>query len=294
MAVLTIVMLSQSNDASLDLISKMNDFDGEDAPIKLLLETLVQLYVEITGSNEHTTAEVFKTPSPYKKQRDFSNPDSYHMFEKLHKQEADLIYYKDLVMTQKQQLDDTEDKLLAMKRDLDSKTTQLEKLSFINKDFQNKANIGMLEFLELELKNKENQLASLHARLDEKQKEYVTKLEHYQHIFNEQTSRIKELEDHNFELRQKVQESKAHGGLRSEDMTKISQELEGLETELKNEKEKSRRLHEDLFKEKDRLMHLEIKSSDIERQNVDLQLRINDLESKVEEQESNISKLEVN
>lgn len=196
-------------------------------------------------------------------------------------------------MTQKQQLDDTEDNYLGMKRELESKTVQLEKLSFINKDFKEKANIGMLEFLELELKNKENQLTSLHARLDEKQKEYVNKLENYQQIFNEQTSRIKELEDSNYELRQKTHENKAQGSFKSEDLDKLNQELHSLETELMNEKDKSRKLHEDLFKEKDKLMRLEIKSSDIERQNVDFQMKINDLESKVEEQESNISKLEV-
>lgn len=194
---------------------------------------------------------------------------------------------------QKQQLDDTEDKCMAMSRELESKTVQLEKLSFINKDFKEKANIGMLEFLELELKNKENQLASLHARLDEKQKEYVTKLENYQHIFNEQTTRIKELDEENFHLRQKTQESHAQGSFKSEDMAKINQELQDLESELITEKEKSRKLHEDLFREKDKVMQLEIKSSDIERQNVDFQLRINDLESKVEEQQSNIDKLEV-
>lgn len=196
-------------------------------------------------------------------------------------------------MTQKQQLDDTEDQYLTMKRELESKSVQLERLSFINNDFKEKANIGMLEFLELELKNKENQLASLHARLDEKQKEYVNKLENYQNIFNEQTTRIKELEDSNYELRQKTQEIKATGGAKSEDMAKLSQEIQALEIELMNEREKSRKLHEDLFKEKDRLMHLEIKSSDIERQNVDLQLKTNDLEIKVEEQQANISKLEV-
>lgn len=92
MTVLTIVMLSQSNDACLDLISEMNDFEGENAPIKLLLETLVQQYIELTGTNEQVTAEALKTPSPYKRRETFShNPDSYAMFEKLHKLEADLI-----------------------------------------------------------------------------------------------------------------------------------------------------------------------------------------------------------
>lgn len=85
-------MLSQTNDSCLDLIAKMNDFEGENAPIKLLLETLVHQYTEITGSNEKETSEHLKTPSPYKKrEQQFTDPDSYHMFEKLHKLETDLI-----------------------------------------------------------------------------------------------------------------------------------------------------------------------------------------------------------
>ena len=89
--VLTIVMLSQTNDACLDLFSNMNDIEGENAPIKVLLEILVQEYVEITGTNEQVSAEALKTPTPSRKRETFANPDAYHMFEKLHKMEADLI-----------------------------------------------------------------------------------------------------------------------------------------------------------------------------------------------------------
>lgn len=64
-------------------------------------------------------------------------------------------------MTQKQQLDDIEDSNLALKRELEAKSSQLETLSFINQNFKEKANIGMLEFLELELRNKETQLNSI-------------------------------------------------------------------------------------------------------------------------------------
>lgn len=199
-------------------------------------------------------------------------------------------------MTQKQQLDDTEDNNFTLKRELDSKTMQLEKLSFINKDFKEKANIGMLEFLELELKNKENQLAGLHARLDEKQKEYVSKLENYQQIFNENRSRIKEIEDQNFQLTQKVSDLEKQNvlgaGASQETIDKI-QQLHGVEQDLRTEREKTRKLHEDIYREKDEIMHLEIKLSDQERQNLDLNLKIGDLEGKVEEYESQLAKLQV-
>lgn len=88
--VLTIIMLSQTHDTCLDLIAKMNEFE-EDAPIKDLLETMVHQYTEITGTNEQATTEHLKTQSPYKKRDQFADPDSYHMFEKLHKLETDLI-----------------------------------------------------------------------------------------------------------------------------------------------------------------------------------------------------------
>lgn len=204
--------------------------------------------------------------------------------------------YKDLVMTQKQQLDDTEDKYLEMKRDLESKSKQLENLSLINKDIMEKANIARLDVLEMELKSKESQLTLLTSRLDEKQKEYANKLEQYQHIFNEQRSRHKELEDENYELRQKLEGDSKKGSskhISSEETEKLSQQISSLQTELKQEKEKCRKLHEEFFKEKDRSMHSEIKISDLERKNLDLQLKVSDLESKVEELEAHTIKLEV-
>lgn len=214
-------------------------------------------------------------------------------------------------MTQKQELDDTEDKNITLKRELDSKTLQLDKLSFITNDFKEKANIGMLEFLELELKNKENQLASkgffvtilgMHSRLDEKQKEYASKLEHYQQIFNSQQSRVKELEEENYTLRQKNSDFQQHSsqidqsvqGEGSESSIKgLNEKLLSLEKELNQERDKNRKLHEDFFKEKGTLMQLEIKLSDLERENVDSKLKVGDLEHKVDEYEAHIAKLEV-
>ena len=154
----------------------------------------------------------------------------------------------------------------------------------------------MLDFLELELKNKENQLASLHARLDEKQKEYVSKLENYQTMFGENRGKIKDLEDENYGLQQKItdleKQSAIAGGASQDTLEKI-QQLHTIEGELREERDKNRKLHEDVYKEKDMVMHLEIKLSDVERQNVDLILKEGDMERKVEEYESHLSKLEV-
>lgn len=199
-------------------------------------------------------------------------------------------------MTQKQQLDDTEDANFTLKRELDSKTMQLEKLSFINKDFKEKANIGMLDFLELELKNKEQQLAGLHARLDEKQKEYVSKLENYQQIFNENRAKIKEIEDENFTLRQKVtdlEKQNVMGGAASQEIVDKIQQFHTLEGELRAERENNRKMHEDVYKEKDRVMQLEIKLSDQERKNLDFNLKVGDLEAKVDDYETQLRKLSV-
>lgn len=210
-----------------------------------------------------------------------------------------------MVLTQKQELDDAEDKNLTLKRELESKMVQLEKLSFINNDFKEKANIGMLEFLELELKNKENQLASLHSRLDEKQKEYVSKLENYQNIFNENRARIKELEEENFQLQKnppqqnlvasapvEVSAEPAGEGETGAQIETLKARLATLEGELSQEKEKSRRLREDIFREKGAVMQLEIKTTDLETQNIDLKLKIGDLEHKLEESDGLLQKME--
>jgi uncharacterized protein YlxP (DUF503 family) len=195
-------------------------------------------------------------------------------------------------MKQKGQIDDLEDRHHQVKKELESKTVQLEKLSFINKDFKEKANIGMLEFLELELKNKENQLTSTHARLDEKQKEYASKLEAYQKIFNDYTSRIKELEQENFDLRQQSPANLRDISNASDEVQRLNNELNEKETDLSSERERARKLHEEVFREKGIVMQLEIKVNELENLTLDQKMKIGDLEHKVEEYESHLEKLE--
>ena len=136
----------------------------------------------------------------------------------------------------------------------------------------------------------------MHARLDEKQKEYVGKLEYYQSVYAEHQTKIKELEDDNYELRQKLSELQQQseiGGIKSDEVKQRLEEMHLVEADLRSEREKNRKLYEEMFREKGTSMQLEIRLSDLERQNVDHKLRIGDLESKVEEYESHIQKLEV-
>lgn len=163
-------MLSDHNDTCFLLIEKLNDTDDSQSNLKNLLGEIVNRVGALTGasSQEQTTQPESTQGGPNKsantRRREISaeyhNPDMYQTFEKINRLERDLIYYKDLVMNQKQQLDEWEDKGQALQREVKSKSDQLSHLSLINESFKEKANIGMLEFLEMELKSKESQLVS--------------------------------------------------------------------------------------------------------------------------------------
>lgn len=304
-------MLSEHNDTCFLLIEKLNDTDDSQSSLKNLLGEIVNKVGGLTGAGnpEQAKEPVVGQGTPNKssttRKREISaeyhNPDMYQTFEKINRLERDLIYYKDLVMNQKQQLDDLEDKSQALQRDLKSKSDQLSHLSLINESFKEKANIGMLEFLEMELKSKESQLVSrsvfylaLHSRLDEKQKEYSTKLENFQKMFRDQQQRATELEQENSELATKVNElSKLVGGSTGgADSGKREQEFEALEKELQTEKDKVKKLKDESFKDKGLLMQQEFKMSEFEQKNADLLLKVRELEGKVEEYESQVKRLE--
>jgi chromosome segregation ATPase len=152
----------------------------------------------------------------------------------------------------------------------------------------------MLEFLEVELKNKENQLSGLHSRLDEKQKEYSNKLEHYQKIFEQNRARLNELEEENHQLKQAPRQEmrQTQEEIDSEALVNNEHCLQ-LQKELQAEKEKCKALHADLFNEKSSLISLDIKYGDLERTIQEQDLKIDDLEHTLHEKQIQISKLEV-
>lgn len=296
-------MLSKNDDKSFDLLQKITESDLADNPLKNMVTHLVSKFLEFTGGTNQNE-ESLNFTSPYKRKHDreeFSNPDSFMFLDKISVLENDLLcnvllisVYKDLVLTQKQKLDDLEDANHHLKHDLESKSTQLEHLTFINKDFKEKANIGMLEFLEAELKNKENQLSGLHSRLDEKQKEYSNKLEHYQKIFEQNRTRVNELEEENHQLKQAPRQEirQTQQEMDSEALFN-NEQCQQLQQELQAEKEKCKALHADLFNEKSSLISLDIKYGDLERTIQEHELKIDDLEHTLHERQVQITKLEV-
>lgn len=83
-------MLSQTHETCLELIDKINESAEDNSPLKNLLETLVQKYIEITGTNE--SAESIKSQTPASKRlNSYSNPDALQMYEKISRMERDLL-----------------------------------------------------------------------------------------------------------------------------------------------------------------------------------------------------------
>jgi hypothetical protein len=72
------------------MIDKINEISDDSSPLKEFLETLVQKYVEITGSNE--SAEIIKTiPPPSKRLSSFSSPDTIQLYERISKIDRELL-----------------------------------------------------------------------------------------------------------------------------------------------------------------------------------------------------------
>lgn len=114
-----------------------------------------------------------------------------------------------------------------MESKLENKTLDLEKLRFETEDFKKRANIGITEILELELKQKKEQVTLLTSKLEEKQKEYQRKIEEYHDKYEENRGRINELE----EYRAKYDEMKAN-------QTSIATKSESNDEELRAEYER--------------------------------------------------------
>lgn len=94
---LTVVLLSDKNDLCFELIEKLNDDSEEDNPLKPVLSLFVQKFPDFAG-----VAAVPDTPTPPKTRQspmskkfsageEFANPDTYHLLDKLHKFEQELI-----------------------------------------------------------------------------------------------------------------------------------------------------------------------------------------------------------
>jgi hypothetical protein len=94
---LTVVLLSDKNDLCFELIEKINDDSDEDNPLKAILSLFVQKFPDFAGvaSVPDTPSPSKSRPSPMSKKygagEEFANPDTYHLLDKLHKFEQELI-----------------------------------------------------------------------------------------------------------------------------------------------------------------------------------------------------------
>lgn len=197
MTALTVIMLSKEDQAFeiLQDILRIKD-PSQQEEVKNLTEQLVSVYTEFAGVVVESDEE---TISPYKKKLSIKGEKNFKfnqdfLLEKLDKTEKELNQLKTSSKVKDEKVINLEHENQILIDENTKLKSQLEGLNLENEDFKNRANIGMIDVLELELKQKRQQVKELSARLEDKQKEYSKKLQDYKDQFNDYRTRINDLE----------------------------------------------------------------------------------------------------
>lgn len=192
-------MLSQEDRAFeiLQDILRIDDIDQQEE-IKTMTEQLVSVYTEFAGVVVESDEEII---SPFKKKLSLKNEKSFKfnqdfLLEKLDKTEKQLNQLQAKSREKDETVINLEHENQLLKDELSKLKAKFDGLNMENEDFKKRANIGMIDVMELELKQKKQQVKELSSRLEDKQKEYSRKLQSYQDQFNEYRNRISELEDY--------------------------------------------------------------------------------------------------
>jgi chromosome segregation ATPase len=118
------------------------------------------------------------------------------LIQRLKKSEDELLVANGQAKLYKESLEKVEEENQSLKNTLALVQGELQKLKIQNDDFKSRANIGMIDCLELDLKREKEFVADLRAKLDDKQNEYTRKLKTYTERFEEYRARINELEEY--------------------------------------------------------------------------------------------------
>lgn len=88
---LTIIMLSHTNDICLELIAKTNEDSDHNSLMPQFLTVLVQKFSEYSGIEKYQEIQASPTTKRRDRELEYNNPDSYALYEKIHKLENDLM-----------------------------------------------------------------------------------------------------------------------------------------------------------------------------------------------------------
>lgn len=214
-------MLSKE-DQAFDILQDILRIEdpSQQEEVKQITEQLVSVYTEFAGVVVDNDEETF---SPYKKKLSlkgdsFRNNNQDFLLENLDKTEKELNQIKTAVKEKDEKLINYEKENQIMKDELSKLNSKLERLTMENEDFKKRANIGMIEVLELELGQKKQQVKELSDRLEDKQKEYSVKLHNYQDQFDDYRKRITELEGFRTKYEELISKKDESGGIVDEDL----------------------------------------------------------------------------
>lgn len=217
---MTVIMLSKEDQAFeiLQDILRITDAEQQET-IKQLTEQLVSAYSEFANIVPENEEE----GSPYKKKMSLRSDGSFKfnqefLLEKMDKTEKELNQLKGNYKLKEERIINLEQENQLLKDQLSKMKSQFDHLNLENEDFKKRANIGMIDVLELELKQKKQQVKEITARLEDKQKEYSTKLHTYQDQFDEYRKRISDLEEYRTKYENLMARQDKEGGVSDEDL----------------------------------------------------------------------------
>lgn len=179
--------------------------------------------------------------------------------------------------------------------------SDLDALRHENRDFKDRANIGLLECLELDLKREREINNDLKFRIDDKQKEYRTKLQNYCDRFEEYRNRISELEEYrtryedliahpsNITKIQEIQPQRKFSG----EIEEFKMEIKKLESKIKEEQVRNQSIVDDAINDKENSIRLDIKVNELEQENLRIDLENKELDLKVQDLQTQLDSLKV-
>lgn len=189
------VYIATEEDSAVELLEKILNF--EDKVQADYLQGIIEQIFEILTKDLDLKIEESELSPTLKKRKRSPNKTSIEveiLLQKLQMSENFLqeANKKSSDLSSKLIISEEENQLL--KDQVSKLKKEKQKLEHENEDFKSRANIGLIECLELDLQHSKSNAKLLNERLADKSNEYKFKLQDYQKRFEGQSLRINELE----------------------------------------------------------------------------------------------------
>ena len=193
----TVILLTRDKDYATELFQKISNIQEADKreELKAISQTLVHEVSDCLGAQEDEPSRKNSRISPLQMpSQNFWKDDT--LMKRLQGHEDELIKLKKELKKCQTRIVLLEEENSQLINSQGTMANELDKLRHENEDFKTRANIGMIDILEMDLKREKDIVKDLKTRLDDKQNEYASKLQSYEGIFKEYRIKNNELEDY--------------------------------------------------------------------------------------------------